>query len=55
MHEELSKEKQRHSYYKNLLRDLGDIDDVKKVLDLSVSDADPDTENLLYDAGIRQQ
>lgn len=40
MQHELHKEKDRHSYYKKLMRDLGDLDEVKKVLDLSASDVD---------------
>ena len=40
MQHELHKEKDRHSYYKKLMRDFGDLDEVKKVLDLSASDVD---------------
>jgi len=38
MHSELQKERERHTYYKKLMRDLGDLEEVKKVLEMSVSD-----------------
>ncbi len=40
MQAELHKERDKHSYYKKLMRDLGDLDEVKKVLDLSATDDD---------------